>query len=136
MPSIVSLDPGKTTGAIYWWEADWEATQLYESEVTDYLDRKRPNKIVMESFQHRPTPKADMTPVGIIKEVSLWATRNNIVVVLQPPAIAKHFWTNDKLKKLGLYTTGMRHANDAMRHLLRYLVKYEERTDLLEALLP
>lgn len=34
---------------------------------------------------------------------------------------AKVFWTDDKLKMCGLYEPGLKHARDALRHLLYYL---------------
>jgi hypothetical protein len=34
---------------------------------------------------------------------------------------AKAFWTDEKLKLVGLYEPGMKHARDALRHLL-YLI--------------
>ena len=38
--------------------------------------------------------------------------------ILQSPSSAKSFASNDKLKRIGWYTPGQDHANDAARHLM------------------
>lgn len=46
--------------------------------------------------------------------------------VMQTPAQAKQFATDDKLRRLGLYTaTKDGHANDAARHFLTYMARHE-----------
>jgi hypothetical protein len=64
--------------------------------------------------------------VGVVK---VWFQRqgtfDDIKFVMQSPSTAvgdSCFWTDDKLKKLGLYKqTLSRHERDALRHLLYYL---------------
>lgn len=47
-----------------------------------------------------------------------------IPFTLQTPGEAKQFSTNDKLKAVGWYTaTSGGHANDANRHLLKYVIE-------------
>jgi hypothetical protein len=48
-------------------------------------------------------------------------------LVEQTPAQAKNFWTDDKLKKVGLYTSGSAHERDATRHLLYYLMQHGDK---------
>ena len=71
----------------------------------------------------------------IIGAVEWWATRldHRITYHEQRPAEAKRFATNDKLKKLGWYTGGEGHGDDAARHLLVALVK-DKNTTIMEAL--
>lgn len=50
-------------------------------------------------------------------------------LVMQTPAQAKQFATDDKLRRLGWYNaTKDGHANDAARHLLTYLARAENTT--------
>lgn len=78
-----------------------------------------------EEFQYRNgLSRADLTPVeniGVIKE---WAKQNKVTTYSQVPgqAVGKNaFFNDERLKVLGLHKPGMKHANDAMRHLLYYL---------------
>lgn len=59
-----------------------------------------------------------------------YQTAGNVI----PGPSRKAFWTNDKLEAVGRLTkpvTPWRHANDAMRHLLYYMVFKMNRQDLL-----
>ena len=134
MQTIMAIDPGKTTGAIWWTPWDWVAYQWTPTAVRGHLEYMQPKFIVMESFLHRQAMKVDYTPAEVIGNVKDWASSNDVKVKMQSPTEPKHFWTNEKLKKVKLYTRGKPHSNDAMRHLLYYLVKHEGRKDLLELL--
>lgn len=47
--------------------------------------------------------------------------------VAQQPADAKARWTNDRLKKSGLWTVGLEHGRDATRHAALRAVRYTAR---------
>jgi len=51
-------------------------------------------------------------------------------------AIAKGFWTDDKLKQIGLWVPNLGHAMDATRHVLRYRTFQLEETSLLRVFKP
>lgn len=53
---------------------------------------------------------------------------------MQTAAQAKTFVTDDKIKKLGLWAPGQKHAMDAMRHLLFTLLQKEGRKDIASRL--
>lgn len=92
-------------------------------------------EVVSESFQFRQHISPDhaktglvLTSVEYIGVIKLFCEENGIDLVEYNASAAKHFvpdsgpHANDKLRALGLYQKGMKHANDATRHLLRYLV--------------
>jgi len=35
---------------------------------------------------------------------------------------AKQWWTDEKLKRFGIYPKGLKHGRDALRHLLYYML--------------
>jgi hypothetical protein len=72
----------------------------------------------------------------------LFGQQRNVPVVLQTAGLAKGFipdktknglGANAKLKVMGLYVPGKPHANDAMRHLIYYMVHREGRRDLIKS---
>jgi hypothetical protein len=59
-----------------------------------------------------------MKVIGVIE---LWAETKGIPIVGKYlPADCKSFWTNDKIKRLGLYKPGLPHGMDALRVCLRH----------------
>ena len=53
-----------------------------------------------------------------------WMCHNtNTKFVLQKPADAKAFSTDEKLHEIGWWAPGKPHANDALRHLLLWLAR-------------
>jgi hypothetical protein len=93
--------------------------------------------IVSESFQFRQNDgerwgiRLDSKEYeGVIK---LYARFTNVPVVFQTAGEAKGFITDEKLKVMGLWLPGEKHARDAMRHLLNFQIKREKRRDLLES---
>ena len=82
------------------------------------------------------TPEMIMSMVTLaVANYSIKLSDNEVDIKAQTPAQAKGFVTDDKLKKMKLYQPGMPHLNDAMRHLVYYIVNKTElhiRTELLE----
>jgi len=130
---VVAVDPGVTSGVAimtfpYRFDnlpGTWELSQMETIEWASQLDAL--DVIVCESFIPRPGAKnfqpASLEIIGALRYVS-WLRQ--IPFVLQSPADAKRFSTNEKLKTLGWYqSTVGGHANDAQRHLLLYAIKTE-----------
>lgn len=102
--------------------------------------------IVCESFEFR---QWDGNRAGInlisreyIGVAKLFGQRYGVPVVLQSAGNAKGFIpdkpvngmeANAKLKVMGLYLPGKKHANDAARHLIYYMVNTLKRHDLIES---
>lgn len=105
--------------------------------------------IVCESFEFRRNERdrsrdnivlVSREYIGVVNlyKQHFEATTSNqlgeLKVVYQTAALGKGFWTDQKLQavnKLGAPKTRWRHANDAMRHLLHYMVFKMSRQDLL-----
>lgn len=129
MIPAIALDPGATTG----WSARigpvWEAGQCVNYQLTYVLDRINPLYVVYESFNVRPGTAFDhsaIETIGIIKNWLWQNSRPGRSVITQSSSEAKFFWTNNKLKKVGLHTPGKDHMNDAVRHMLTWLSKYDK----------
>lgn len=129
---IIAVDPGRTTGiaGIYWEEGansiTWFVEQAsIEEGLKDLLDRffyHDPEWIICESFQYRRLPKVDLTAVEIIGALKFYAELYMFPGLhFQPPG-TKTMMDNDKLKALEMYSKGKPHANDAMRHLLNFVI--------------
>lgn len=150
MKRIVALDPGGTTGWAMWQDRPlmedaglWNYftigqmgpephhEDLYASlelwHVSDYT-------IVCESFEFRQGKQRhnivldSKEYIGVVK---LLQQQRNIPVVFQTAALGKGFVTDDKLKVMGLWYPGKKHAMDAMRHLIYYMVTKRGHKDLI-----
>jgi len=97
--------------------------------------------IIYESFdfrhEERNRDKIDYTAAEVIGALRLWAYERPYVRLIRSGAsLGKGFWTDDKIKKLGLWVPGKRHAMDATRHLLRHLAFTQDRTELFQPFRP
>lgn len=142
MSSILSLDPGGTTGVALL-EVDDEsiAEVVWTKQITgglkgfldfhwDQLENMNIDVIVCESFTLREgIYGADLSPVSIIG--ALEALYPTTKLVYQEPKL-KPLCDNERLKKLGIYETGRQHAMDAVRHAIIYL-RNNKHTPTLEA---
>lgn len=139
-PLFLAIDPGKTTGMALWVPGDLPVPVSAEYGVEDAIKHTlavltcneraahrhyRP-EVVIEDFviSERTIKSSRQTePLDILGWVKIECRRRNIPLTLQSAAQAKSFATAAKLKKLGWYhPTKGGHANDALRHLLVYLV--------------
>jgi hypothetical protein len=81
--------------------------------------------VVCEEFEHRHEKfraKIDYTSKEYIGVVHLFAAKMpSARLVMQSASQAKQFWTDEKVKHVGLWHPGMKHANDAMRHYLWFM---------------
>lgn len=89
----------------------------------------RPQVLVVEDFVLRPTgigstERSGVSPLRIISMIELWVfdilcEEDHIdvpEVVYQQAGSAKRVVTDERLRALGLYKRGVRHARDAIRH--------------------
>jgi hypothetical protein len=134
---LLGIDPGVTTGfctvvlgfKYVVWQADTGPGHL--SNVWDLLEELQPDEIVYEDFKQRPgLMKAELHSVQVIGVVELWAERfiasKSPIVGKYLPADCKAFWTNDKIKRLGVYTAGVPHGTDAQRVCMKHQGKDPE----------
>lgn len=129
---ILAFDPGETTG----WAAYSARFDTYRcGELDDdlgnlytFLNKARPLKIAYESFHKRAKIDTDqLYSPQVIGVIRLWAQQNYIPTFMYSPSHTKRFWTEDKIKRLGLWVPGQRHAMDAVRVLLTYRAKYDKK---------
>lgn len=108
----------------------------------DLLAVENPDVVVVENFVYEVRRNQGVDQPGIvlisrdyIGVIELWCKMTMTPMMVRTRNALK-MWDDEKLKKLGLYTKGARHRNDATRHLLDYIVTTLGRTDYLKPLKP
>jgi hypothetical protein len=136
--TILALDPGQTTGWALWtFGNDPEKLGMPQSGQEDFTGTMRlmnnvittyPGaQIVAEMFIIGPnTVKKSQAPwslevIGCARWAALSTGRE---LKLQQASSAKRFSADWRLKQLSWYRPGKGHANDALRHLLLYMVSH------------
>lgn len=138
---IIAFDPGGTTGVAIATIRDdqvppkFSVNQLSQKEhhhqIEILLDAElrgiTRKFVIYEAFEYRQNSRAGLVLdsreyIGIIKN---WTQNNGVPVVSQSAAQGKGFVPDNVLKQLNLYTSAYRHANDAMRHLIYFIVNNE-----------
>ena len=131
-PIVTAFDPGKTTGVAVREENGDILLDEFEYKNSYNVSRfvRYSDIIVYEDFILRHM-KADLTPVKVIGIIEYKAKTHDRALHKQQASQVKGFWTNERLKKTGLYEPGMPHANDALRHLL-YFLKWHKKPRILK----
>lgn len=137
---IIGIDPGGTTGVAVMALSDdsyklLEVLQLKDPDtvweplydlIAKYHDKYDDVYTICESFEIRPDVyDPDETPKYIIKDLERYVQPHfeinyqqaSLAKVGVPPAKQGR---PDRLKSFGLYQRGMRHSNDAVRHIVAY----------------
>jgi hypothetical protein len=132
---LLGIDPGGTTGFSTF---DNDEIKSYQIELSkyprphevlyDHLCEVKPCAIIYESFLHRQG-QSGIRYVGVefIGVIQLWAQQNKILCHQITPSQGKAFWTDTKLKALGLYVKGKPHGTDAIRILMTYLMSQDKK---------
>ncbi len=142
---ILAIDPGKMSGVAIWHPDRPYAITSYELTplnvvylVLRNLERYEDCTVVTEKFtiSERTLKTAlSLDALDINGWLTLESQRQGFELVVQTPAQAKKFATDDKLKALGWFErTKDGHANDAARHCLVYLIN--KRPAAREQLIP
>lgn len=130
---LLTLDPGETTGLCTFYQGNksFFVTQLETptiergiQEIRHYLEHMQ--HVRMEDYKvyaHKAGDHAGLRLhtselIGCIKTLCY---QNAIPYTLKLAMHAKQFWTDEKLKAVGLYSPGLKHGRDALRHALFYL---------------
>jgi hypothetical protein len=137
--ALYALDPGETTGWAYFHGLKLvECGQLNTSDLVrgaslieeHILDRSiRPTVVIMEDYRVY-SYKRDSHVNNALHTPRLIGAVEVVVGTLDPPipcrkqmaSLAKPFITDEKLKAWGMYSRGQRHARDAIRHGLYYML--------------
>ena len=124
----IGIDPGKATGLALYAEKEWSCTERDFLGTCTWLAGQVPlaDVVVIERFTIG-TNTGKMADVNWSLEligVTRWLCMHyGKELVFQSPAEAKGFASNKRLKAVDLYVPSAGgHQNDAVRHLLTYLV--------------
>lgn len=143
LPPIIAVDPGGTTGlCIYRPINDLLRLQLtkpqhhadlvqvvkntYFNWVDEHGQKAEKVVVVCENFEFRRDDrgrdKIEYISAEYVGALKALAQQQNPVIelVLQSPSLRNQFFTDDVLKKLGVWIPNMRHAMDATQHYLYY----------------
>lgn len=137
---LLCLDPGETTGVAVMECGLAEAPNVVEQiqintkdpesatmSLMELFARVRPKHVVMEDYrvykhkQEEHTHSDLMTP-QVIGMVKFLCVQNKILPSMQMASQAKGFVDDDKLRAWGLWIRGKKHARDAIRHGIYYLL--------------
>jgi len=147
--AVISVDPGGTNGIC---EAikhgvDWDITnvdaldkgKLFETIRNFGLGKYKDDELLVIYEQYKLyADKADamignefetVQVIGVIKYI---CDRRNIQYI-SSPTTSKAFWTDQRLKNMGLYVP-IEHKRDAIRHFLYWLYFTEKGADLKDVL--
>lgn len=133
-----------------WYEEHWNCGQFGSDDTEETIDillgtmHTTEYHIICERFTVRPGKvgaQLDVAP-KIIGEVEAFIKQRNrdieglrthqIKLHMQEVSAAKGFVKDRNIKKLSLWSPGFKHAMDAQRHLLYWMIHGEyKRTDLL-----
>lgn len=135
---LLCLDPGETTGwAVFDRGVFAQAGQLntkpdvYTQTVPQFLQTIQPTHIIMENYKVYAHKLKDhswssLHTSQLIGSIKMLSSMQNIGVSLQMASQAKGFCTDEKLRKWGMYQTGLKHARDAIRHGCYFLLFHKE----------
>lgn len=146
---ILAVDPGPHTGLV--WRLDDGTFQARTLDLTLVdqphlslwqwmLTALQPgDEVVLESFEFRKNERdreyIDYKAGEYVGVVQLFCQLNCLPCLMQNAATGKGFWTDDKLKRAGLYKVcDSRHTRDAMRHWLKYWTFNLDNSEFLAAL--
>lgn len=133
---VVWLDPGMTTGIatydFYWHE--FKSMQYLFQESGSWLDNTlswskidhgRQIAIGWEQYLNvggarSGTASYSYEMIGVARYL---AVKHGAHLLQAQPSSARKLGSDDKLQKLGWYTPGKRHANDAANHCLAFLLR-------------
>jgi Holliday junction resolvasome RuvABC endonuclease subunit len=127
--TILGVDPGGTTGfaqitveesEIVHFEM-WQRGDLLEvfDDVSNALVSA--TEVVAERFQGPVRDRFfDLAPAEVIGVIKLAALEQKTPVHWQTASQVKNYFNDKRLREFGVYTRGMPHGNDAMRHALYY----------------
>lgn len=149
MKRIVALDPGGTTGVatvkiddagVCTWSWDQLGPQEHHHELWTTLCDELANTgdltIVCESFEFRQNRQRDNINlmsreyIGVVK---LFSATYGTPVVFQTAGLAKPFVTDAKLKVMDLWVPGQKHAMDATRHAVTFMIQKLKMVKLIDS---
>jgi hypothetical protein len=129
---ILAIDPGGTTGIcvgtvdnnIAKVSARGQIAPDHYVTLWRYIGSYDPDIVVCERFTNRAIKGADLGPCEVIGIVKLWCEQRSRALYWQG-SDQMGFWDDTKLKAVGLYLPGQRHASDATSHWLYHVTEQQ-----------
>lgn len=132
---VLALDPGETTGwCLFKGTTILEHGQIRTKDVVtggqavyDLLAKYGPAHLVMENYRiyaHKLKEHAgsEVHTVQFIGAIKVIANLHKLKPSLQMAVQAKQFCTDEKLKAWDVWYKGEKHARDAIRHAMFYML--------------
>jgi hypothetical protein len=99
--------------------------------VRDLIDQIKPDHIVVEAYRiyssHRDEHVgSDVPTLRLVGAIEMLCIERDIPITKQSAMDGKAFMTDVKLKAWGVWQPNKPHANDALRHGLRYVLFTKE----------
>jgi hypothetical protein len=128
---VLAVDPGETVGWATFEELDLQNAGQFPignlEDLDTFVTDTRPDVMVIENYrvyasraaQHVGSEVNTAQYIGILKFLG---GMYQIPVTLQMAHQAKGWVSDKRLHDLGLFQTGKRHANDAIRHGVYWLL--------------
>lgn len=128
MIRVVSLDPGRTTGhavgeiedglmRVRCGQTEFDHIMLFQQ-----LQLLKPDMVICEEFEFRNRARKglDLYPRELLGVCELYCQLEKKPLFRQKAMEGMGFYSNDKLKRDGLYIKAKPHAMDGLRHLLHW----------------
>jgi len=137
---VLALDPGVTTGFAWAKITDGKVeaigggqAELTETGLYGLLSSISPAAVVIESFEFRQRARdgLELYSRNLLGVCKLWTDLRDVPYFEQSASKGKSFFTDEKLRALGAYTSGQPHKRDATRHLFEWLT-FRQGSKLLE----
>lgn len=142
-PVILGIDPGTYVGIAYYVKGKFSTQQLLWEDampwikgimmgqpIGERLDIFTERFIIGANTGKKSQQTKALEIIGAIRAES--RSHSHVNFELQNTSEAKKLSTDDKLRRIGWYTAGPRHRNDAARHVLfGMLRRYPEELELV-----
>lgn len=132
---LIALDPGQTTGVAVFEDGKlkdqlqvktWPLTECINN-LKPIFDVHKPKRVVYEAYlvyewkqeDHVWSQIPTVQVIGCIQTLLILA---DIPHFTQTAQVAKQFVTDQRLEEWGMWFTGIKHARDAIRHGLYFLL--------------
>ena len=136
--TLLAFDPGEVTGCCVFKDGKPvefrqlptvnKKTRDYEWDIIEqFIDEIKPDAVIIENYRiyaHKleQHSSSDVPTLQLIGAIKYMLYKRNIPYKLQMAQQAKGFVTDAKLKEWGMWDVGHKHARDACRHCVYYLV--------------
>jgi hypothetical protein len=131
---LLVFDPGDTTGVASFIDGQIKVATHLRRDLLLFkkvIESFAPDMMVVESYRIYQSKMAqhvhsDVPTLRLIGAIEMLAAMQQVPIVWQSAAEAKGFITDEKLQAWGMWSEDSKHARDAIRHGLYYLIMRKE----------